>query len=168
MGSLVIDTRPARTGDAAQLAEVHAAAWREAYAGIIPALTLQRMIIRRSAAWWRSALARRSILVLDVGGTVCGYASFVPTNGRARHGAAEVQELYLKPEYQGIGLGVRLFDAVLKRIGARGYRRVLVRALADNDRATGFYVRRGGKLVARTDESLGGKTLPCVWYEFRV
>ena len=168
MTSLVIDIRPARTSDAAQLAEVHAAAWREAYAGIIPALTLERMIIRRSAPWWRGVLVRRSILVLDVGGTVCGYASFIPTNGRGQKGAAEVQELYLRPEYQGIGLGVRLFDAVLKRIGARGYRRVLVRALADNDRASGFYLRRGGRLVAHTDESLGGRTLPCVWYEFRI
>ena len=64
-------------------------------------------------------------------------------------------------------LGVRLFEAVLRRVGARGYARVLVRALADNDRANGFYVRHGGKLVARTDETLGGKTLPCIWYEFR-
>ena len=82
-------------------------------------------------------------------------------------GAAEIQELYLRPEYQGIGLGVRLFSAALKRIKVRGYARVLVRALAENDRANGFYARRGGRLVARTDESLGGRTLPCLWYEFK-
>ena len=88
-------------------------------------------------------------------------------HGRGRAGAAEVQELYLRPEYQGIGLGVRLFSAVLKRVRARGYGRVLVRALADNDRANGFYLRRGGKLVARSEETLGGRALPCIWYEFR-
>jgi GNAT superfamily N-acetyltransferase len=167
MASLVIDIRPARVSDALQLADVHAVAWREAYSGIIPALTLERMIVRRSAPWWRAVLSRRSILVLDVGGTVAGYASFAPAHGRVRPGAAEVQELYLRPEYQGIGLGLRLFSAVLKRVKARGFRRVLVRALSDNDRATGFYTRRGGKLVARSEESLGGKELPCVWYEFR-
>ena len=37
--SLVIDVRPARIADAPGLADVYAAAWREAYAGIIPALT---------------------------------------------------------------------------------------------------------------------------------
>jgi ribosomal protein S18 acetylase RimI-like enzyme len=167
MTSLVIDVRPARASDAAQLADVYAVAWREAYSGIIPALTLERMIVRRCAAWWRDVLRRRSILVLDVGGAVAGYASFAPMHGRAQAGAAEVQEIYLRPEYQGIGLGVRLFAAALKRIKARGYARVLVRALADNDRANSFYLRRGGKLVARTEESLGGRTLPCIWYEFR-
>jgi ribosomal protein S18 acetylase RimI-like enzyme len=167
MASLVIDIRPARATDAPQLADVHAAAWREAYSGIIPALTLERMIVRRGVQWWRSVLGRRSILVLDVGGAVAGYASFAPAHGRVHPGAAEVQELYLRPEYQGIGLGLRLFAAVLKRVKARGFRRVLVRALADNERATAFYERRGGKLVARSEESLGGKPLPCVWFEFR-
>jgi ribosomal protein S18 acetylase RimI-like enzyme len=168
MTSLVIDVRPARPADAAQLAEVYAAAWREAYSGIIPALTLERMIVRRSASWWRDVVGRRSIMVLDVGGAVAGYSSFAPMHGRTQPGAAEVQELYLRPEYQGIGLGIRLFTAVLKRIRSRGYPRVLVRALADNDRAIGFYQRHGGKLVARTEESLGGKNLPCTWYEFRI
>ncbi len=167
MPALVIDVRPARVADATQLADAYAVAWREAYSGIIPALTLERMIIRRSSPWWREALSRRPVLVLDVGGTVAGYASFAPGNSRGHPNAAEVQELYLRPEYQGIGLGGRLFTAVVKRIKARGYSRVLVRALADNDRANGFYARRGGKVVARTDETLGGRALPCIWYEFR-
>jgi ribosomal protein S18 acetylase RimI-like enzyme len=166
MTSLVIDVRPARAPDAPGLAEVYAAAWREAYAGIIPALTLERMIVRRSAGWWRDIMKKRAILVLEVGGVVAGYATFAPAPGSAHAGAAEVQELYLKPEYQGIGLGIRLFSAALKRIKDKGYVRVLVRALADNDRANGFYIRRGGRLIARSDESLGGRTLPCCWYEF--
>jgi GNAT superfamily N-acetyltransferase len=167
MTSIVIDVRPARAADAGQLADVYAASWREAYSGIIPAVTLERMIVRRGAGWWRDILSRRAVLVLDVDGTVAGYASFAPARGRSHPSAAEVQELYLRPEYQGIGLGVRLFSATLKRIKSRGYVRVLVRALAENDRANGFYTRYGGRLVARTDESLGGRTLPCIWYEFR-
>ena len=130
MTSLVIDVRPARIGDAGPLADVYSTAWREAYSGIIPAITLERMIARRGASWWRSVLKRRSILVLDVGGTVAGYATFAPAPTRGHPAAAEVQELYLRPEYQGIGLGARLFGAVLKRIKARGYVRALVRALA--------------------------------------
>ena len=167
MTSLVIDVRPARIADASGLVEVYTAAWREAYAGIIPALTLERMIVRRSASWWRAIMKRRSILVLEVGGAIVGYASFAPALVRGQSGAAEIQEIYLRPEYQGIGLGVRLFQAALKRIKSRGYGRVLVRVLADNERANGFYMRHGGRLVARSDENLGGRALPCIWYEFR-
>jgi GNAT superfamily N-acetyltransferase len=166
MTALVIDVRPARAADAAALADVYAAAWREAYAGLIPAIALERMIVRRSAGWWRDVMKRRAILVLEVGGTVAGYSTFAPARGRAQS-AAEIQELYLRPEYQGIGLGTRLFSAVMKRVKGRGYARVLVRALAENDRANTFYLRRGGSLVAKSEENLGGRALPCLWYEFR-
>jgi ribosomal protein S18 acetylase RimI-like enzyme len=166
MTSLVIDIRSARAGDSGQLADVHAAAWREAYSGIIPALTLEKMIVRRSATWWRDAIGRRPILVLDVGGRVAGYASFAPHNSRGQQGAAEIHELYLLPEYQGLGLGARLFRGALKRIKARGYAAVLVRALAENDRANCFYLRQGGQRVAETEETLGGRALACVWYQF--
>jgi ribosomal protein S18 acetylase RimI-like enzyme len=167
MTSLVIDVRPARLNDAAQLSDVYAAAWREAYSGIIPALTLQKMIVRRSAPWWRETMKRRAVLVLEVGGAIAGYSTFAPAAGVSRSGAAEIQELYLAPEYQGIGLGVRLFSAALKRIKSRGYGRVLVRTLAENERANGFYKRHGGRLIARSEETLGGRALPCFWYEFR-
>ena len=167
MTSLVIDVRPARGQDAPDLADVYAAAWREAYSGIIPAITLERMIVRRSAPWWRDTMRRRTILVLEVGGAVAGYATLAPAPGRAKPGAAEIQELYLAPEYQGIGLGLRLFAAALKAIRAKGYTRVLVRALAENDRANAFYARHGGRLAAKSDETLGGKALPCLWWEFK-
>jgi len=167
MTSLVTDVRPARLSDAAALADVYAASWREAYSGLIPSLVLERMIVRRSAPWWREAMQKRAVLVLEVGGAVAGYATFAPAPGRAHPGAAEIQEIYLAPEYQGIGLGIRLFSAALKRIASRGYPRVLVRALAENDRANAFYRRHGGRLVARSEERLGDRTLPCFWYEFR-
>jgi ribosomal protein S18 acetylase RimI-like enzyme len=167
MTSLLIDVRPARLSDAAELTRVYEAAWREAYAGIIPALALERMIVRRGAPWWRDVMKRRAILVLEAGGLIAGYASFAPAVGRNHSGAAEIQELYLAPEYQGIGLGRRLFEAALKKIRSRGYGRVVVRALAENERANAFYLRRGGRLVARTEENLGGRALPCCWYDFR-
>lgn len=168
MTSLVIDVRPARLADAAELAGVHAAAWREAYTGIIPALTLERMIVRRGPMWWRETIGRRMLLVLEVGGEAAGYASLAAAPGRARQGAAEIQELYLAPQYQGIGLGGRLFGAALKRLRERGYARVLVRALADNERANAFYARRHGRVIARSQERLGDSMLDCLWYEFRV
>jgi len=167
MTSLVIDVRTARVSDAGDLSGVYESAWREAYSGIIPALTLERMIVRRSPRWWRDVMKRRAILVLDVGGTVAGYATFAPASGRNHAGVAEIQELYLRPEYQGIGLGLQLFTAALKRIRLRGYARVLVRALAENERANRFYLRRGGRLAAKSEENLGGRNLPCLWYEFK-
>jgi GNAT superfamily N-acetyltransferase len=166
MSALVIDVRPARLSDAGALSDVHYAAWREAYQGIIPSLVLERMVRRRGAPWWRDIMKRRAILVLEVGGDVVGYASYGPAVNEQRRSAAEIQEIYLAPEYQGIGLGSRLFSAVVKTVRAKAYTSLLVRALAENQRAIEFYERRGGKLMARSDERLGGHELACIWFEF--
>lgn len=169
MGAVVIDVRNARASDGDELSDVHAAAWREAYSGIIPAIALEKMIVRRSGRWWRDAASKgRGLLVLEVGGKVAGYASFGAARTRNDAQVAEIQEIYLAPEYQGIGLGKRLFFAVTKTVRARGYGRLLVRALAENDRALVFYERRGGKVAGRTEETLGGKSLACIWFEFRL
>lgn len=167
MSALVIDIRPARLSDAGALSDVHDAAWREAYQGIIPAVTLQRMVARRGAAWWRDAIRKRAIQVLEVGGRVVGYASYGIAHNPQRRNAAEIQELYLLPEYQGVGLGARLFSSVMKTIRGKGYSCIMVRALAENERAIAFYERRGGKLVGKTDERLGTRDVDCVWFEFR-
>ncbi|MGQ7792225.1 GNAT family N-acetyltransferase [Faunimonas sp. B44] len=169
MTALVIDVRKGRPSDAGSIADVHAAAWREAYSGVIPALALERMIVRRAAPWWAEVAKKgNGLLVLDVGGKVAGYTTFGAARTRSRATVAEIQEFYLAPEYQGIGLGSRLFAGAVKIIRAQGYPRLVIRALADNDRATRFYERRGGRLVARSEETLGGRALPCLWFEFKV
>lgn len=168
MSALVIDTRPARLSDGDALGDVHYAAWQEAYQGIIPSVVLRRMMARRGAAWWHDAIRKRAIQVLEVGGIVVGYAAYGTSHDPQRRNAAEIQEIYLTPEYQGIGLGSRLFAAVIKTIRAKGYPRVMVRALAANHRAIEFYERRGGRIVAKSEERLGGRDIACVWLEFRI
>ena len=106
------------------------------------------------------ALARRPILVLDVGGTVAGYASFASGNFARPSGRGGDPGTLPSSRISGDRPWRRLFTAVLKRVKSRGYSRVLVRALTDNDRANAFYMRHGGKIVARTDETLGGRNLP--------
>src|SRR5436309_15267903 len=73
----VISIRNARPADAEAIAEVHDAAWRDAYRGIIPGRELERMIARRGPRWWQAAISRGSrLVVLDFGGRIAGYASY--------------------------------------------------------------------------------------------
>ena len=76
MNTLTIDIRKAEPDDAEAIADVHHEAWRGAYAGIIPYRALTRMISRRGAAWWDNAIRRAaSVLVVEIGGEVVGYAT---------------------------------------------------------------------------------------------
>ena len=70
------------------------------------------------------------------------------------------------PEYQGIGLGGRLFKAACSALRRQSYKRVIVRSLEENERALHFYENRGGKPIARIEETIGGKTMGMVVYEW--
>jgi len=168
MKELVISIRRAKSEDAAALSGVFDAAWREAYQGIIPALALERMMARRGPRWWLSTIGRgRPLVVLEIGETIAGYVSYGRCRDRSLPADGEVDELYLAPEYQGLGFGTRMFKAVRNDLGDRDIKRVVVWALSDNERACAFYQRLGGKLIAETTERIGGAQLSKVAYLFR-
>ncbi len=159
MNELVIDIRFAADSEAAQLARVHERSWQEAYAGLLPALALNRMIAQRGAPWWSAALRRRSnILVLDVDTEIAGYATLSQSRVGGGGMVGEVRELYLDPLYQGIGFGAQLFGAARQVLNRRGYSRVIVTALEENDRAIAFYRHCGGRLLGRGNTVFGEKS----------
>jgi ribosomal protein S18 acetylase RimI-like enzyme len=174
MTTLTIDIRRASQSDADGISAVHDAAWREAYAGIIPAKSLHAMVQRRGSAWWATALKRGvEILVIEAASasgevSVVGYATMGSNRVSSLDFDYEIYELYLQPEYQGLGFGRRLFDAALKSLRSRGARRheragtkasVIVWALVENDRAEPFYLSAGGVPVAAGSETFGDKKL---------
>ena len=158
MVDTVITIRKALPADARSIAAVHDAAWRDAYRGIIPGRELERMIARRGPRWWGSAIQRGSrIVVLEFDDGVQGYASYGPNRVPALPYQGEIYEIYLAPEFQGLGFGRRLFEAARADLAEHGYPSVLVWALADNDRALDFYDRLGGKPIRSAPERFGAE-----------
>jgi ribosomal protein S18 acetylase RimI-like enzyme len=156
MVETVISIRTARLGDETQIAHVHDSAWRDAYQGIIPGRELERMIQRRGPVWWRQAIRGGTrLMVLDFADKVAGYASYGLNRMPALAYSGEIFELYLAPEYQGAGLGRRMFKAARDDLAAHGHGSFVVWALAGNERGLGFYRRLGGKIVRRASERFG-------------
>jgi len=167
MVETVISIRNARPGDEAGIVHVHDAAWRDAYLGIIPGRELERMIQRRGPKWWRQAiLGGTRLTVLDFAGQIAGYSSYGRNRMPQLAYAGEVFELYLAPEYQGMGLGRRMFSAARDDLAAHGYRSVVVWALAGNDRAVEFYEKLGGTVVRRAPERFGAEMRERVAFGF--
>ena len=155
MVETVISIRAARLGDEGEIATVHDAAWREAYRGVIPGRELERMIARRGPAWWRLAIARRTpLFVLEFGDSIVGYTSYGRNRVPALGYGGEIFELYLAPECQGCGFGRRMFEAAREDLASHGFSNLVVWALADNERAVGFYRRLGGRILRRARETL--------------
>lgn len=160
MESAAIEIRPACASDAEALAGLHDTAWRCAYRGIIPALTLERMIARRGPGWWQHALAGApgAVLKLTFADALAGYVSLGPARRVVAGCRGEIYEIYLAPPYQGVGLGARLFRAARARLAGAGRRGLVVWALADNEPACAFYRALGGAPAARGFERLGERS----------
>lgn len=150
-----VRVRGGKLSDARALADVFERSWRHAYIGILPRAHLDSLILRRGRRWWSSAIRSGDfILVLEVGGEICGYASCGPARHRGRY-EGEIYELYLAPEYQGLGFGELMFEACRNELDRRQLNGLIVWALADNDIAMDFYWRRGGRPVKKTTDRVG-------------
>lgn len=161
----LIATRWSERADERDLAEAHAAAWRYAYAGIIPGVTLERMLARRGPSWWRRMHARGvRALVLHCDETLAGYATLGHNRAPALRPGGEIYELYVRPEYQGCGLGRRLFGEARSRLRRHGLDGLLVWALADNQIACRFYRAMGGTECARGQDRQCGVPLERVGF----
>ena len=165
MSTTLIEIRRARTADATEVAATHDEAWRMAYQGIIPGAELDKLINRRGPDWWQSAIREGSgISVLQFGDRIAGYANYGRNRARSLFYEGEVYELYLRPEFQGLGFGSRLFNAARKDLGQSGVRGRGVWGRADRERAMELYRMLGGRAVARSSEKCGHKTLDKVAY----
>ncbi|MCX7305928.1 MAG: GNAT family N-acetyltransferase [Hyphomicrobiales bacterium] len=160
MNTLTIDIRKAEPGDAPAIADVHQVAWRGAYSGMIPHRALAKMINRRGPDWWASAIRRSAtVLVVEIGGKLAGYATIGRNRARELSQQGEIYELYLRPEYQGIGLGRRLFTAARRKLSDLGLNGLVVWALEENAGALAFYEGAGGRDIAEGVEVFDQKAL---------
>jgi ribosomal protein S18 acetylase RimI-like enzyme len=160
MSTVLIEIRQARPADAVAVAQTHDEAWRAAYQGIIPGPELDKLINRRGPDWWESAIRKGSrVAVMAFGDAIAGYSNYGRNRARSLYYDGEIYELYLRPEFQGLGFGRRLFSAARRDLVQSGLKSLVIWALSDNDPAVEFYRALGGRAVARSSERFGTRVL---------
>jgi ribosomal protein S18 acetylase RimI-like enzyme len=168
MNTNLIEIRRAKPADAAAVAETHDDAWRTAYQGIIPGAELERLISRRGPSWWDSAIRKGSrIALMQFDDSIAGYANYGRNRARSLFYDGEIYELYLRPEFQGLGFGRRLFTAARRDLAQSGLKSLVVWALSDNEPAVEFYRALGGRAVARSSERFGDRVLDKVAFAWQ-
>jgi ribosomal protein S18 acetylase RimI-like enzyme len=168
MSTTLIEVRRAKPSDAGDIAATHDDSWRTAYQGVIPGPELDKLISRRGPDWWESAIRKGSrITILVFGEHVAGYANYGRNRARSLYYDGEIYELYLRPEFQGLGFGKKLFSATRRDLAQSGLNSLVVWALSDNDLAVEFYRNLGGRAVARSSERFGTKVLDKVAFAWQ-
>jgi GNAT superfamily N-acetyltransferase len=142
-----MDIRPFRTGEDARLRDVARAA--KAHWGYDS----------ERVRTWAAGLeyAGKDVWVADEGGRAMGYATLTVDGERA-----ELDELWVEPEWIGCGVGSELFRFVAARAAALGAARLEWEA---DPNAVGFYERMGARWLRDSAPSDWGRILPIMGLE---
>lgn len=163
-----VTIRPGEPGDAAAIAEVHVQAWRETYAGLMPATVLDNLDVGQRRKRWKARLTaaepRYSNLVASTAeGAIIGFADGGPRRHETFDYDGELYALYLLAAYQGRGIGRALFTRLVAELRHRDMASMYLWVLADSP-TTGFYEHMGGTPLGRDTLEFGGVALKDVAY----
>ena len=141
-----VTIRPATVADAAEIAEVHIASWREAYHGVVAEDYLAHLDLETRTAWWRDELDRAGratqIWVAQDDGRIVGFASLGPSlDEDADRDTMQIYTIYLEPSSWGLGVARELMRTLLAAVPAGAP--VTLWVMHANQRARHFYRRHG-------------------------
>ncbi len=171
--------RDATAADAGVIARLHIASWRAAYRGILPDAYLDGPVEAERSAHWRDALARRQpgdfVLLLhaptlfqggpsQVGEPAGFLAARIP--GGEGYGAY-IDNLHVRPDLRGGGLGLVLLAVGAARMAAAGAGDAFLWLFDGNAQAGRFYARLGGIAADRGLDEFAGARIPHTRIIFR-
>lgn len=139
--------RPARPTDAAALAALHVAVWRQTYASMAPPEATSRLDEALRLRQWTESLAdpARQTLVAESGGDLLGLVG-TGTPSEALFGArGEIRHLYVASAARRTGLGARLLGAARAALARAGFAGAGLGVVAQNTAARAFYAAQGGR-----------------------
>lgn len=138
--------RLARPADAAAIVDVRIAAWRAAYAGLMPADYLAAMdddrpaVVARLADRLDGSLSHTSLVGLDAAGVVVGACAFGPGRDEEPE-AGELYAINVRPQAWGSGVGRALLREAEQALA--GFPTAYLWVVEGNARARRFYERSG-------------------------
>jgi ribosomal protein S18 acetylase RimI-like enzyme len=156
--------RTATVDDAAMLASMHVASWRETYVGMLPDAMLAALSVDRRTAMWeqilREAAAPGSTIVhlAVIDGKLAGFGSCGGQrneNLKLKGFNGEIGAIYVLQAFQRRGLGSRLLRTMASDLVSRTFTAASLWVLKDNAVARRFYERYGGRVIGEREDRRG-------------
>ncbi|HZE59355.1 MAG TPA: GNAT family N-acetyltransferase [Burkholderiales bacterium] len=159
-----VTVREAKPADARTIAEIHVAAWRAAYRGMIPDEYLASLSVEERTQRWSKAISApgpAKVAVAHVQDETLGFCSFGPTRDEAPPEIAEIYSLNVRPDRWRRGAGRMLCEHAFRQAALREQAAITLWVLKQNERAQRFYERLGylPDGAQKTDVELTGSPL---------
>ena len=139
--------RPAAANDSIAIAALVREAWLDANRGLLPGDTVAKVAQSSRLAGFVAG-EWHSVRVAELGGDIVGVVGVNP--------AGVIWMLYVRPGYQGCGVGSALYDDAIGAMRQAGSRKALLEVLASNENAVAFYRARGWVQEGRRTEHIPG------------
>lgn len=141
----MLEFRRAKPQDAIVISRIYAAAWKKAYIGMVPQEFLDTLPENH---WvdafyeWIKADRFRADLLYE-GETPVGAVSYGRSSEKMCEGVAEIQSIYVHPDFQKRGFGRMLLEKAMNELRALSYQSCYVWVLDENINAQEFYKHLG-------------------------
>jgi GNAT superfamily N-acetyltransferase len=152
--------RSAVASDSRRIAALHVASWRSSYRGSLPDAYLDREAAGERLRLWDLRLAspdreRRGVIMAEKDGDLAGFVC-VLLDEEPGWGAC-LDNLHVRPDLKGLGLGRRLFHRAAAWVQAKEPAWPMhLWVFETNAAARHFYESAGGKVVERAVKPLPG------------
>jgi len=164
--------RVATTADAQTIANLHVESWRSAYRGMFTDAYLDSDEFRQERSLlWSNRLnhpePKQLVLIAEIDDRVVGFACAF--GGSDQQLGTLLDNLHVRHEYQGRGIGAKLMSEVAKWCGAElPGEGIFLWVLEPNMQARRFYERRGAAYVDRDLwSSPDGGSIPCIRFAWK-
>lgn len=155
----MIAVRRAGLADADALADLHAAGWREGYAGLLPAPYLASITAQDKKPLWLYVFSERAAAAtVLIAGAFDGFVWAGPAHEPTLGCSAEIYALYVRAARWRRGVGRALMAAAAGSLGREGHQRLVLWTLTDNPRSNHFYSALGGAPAEKRFDCYGGET----------
>jgi ribosomal protein S18 acetylase RimI-like enzyme len=155
--------------DLRRVAEIHIAAWRHAYAGVLPAERLAALDLDEQTELWESALFHRPFrtnLILEDDGAIHGWCAIGPArdDDEDDHHTGEIYGVHVHPASHRRGHGTTLLAHAHQSFRDRAWRESILWVVEANATARSFYEHRRDTLEPGARKTTDWLCVPEVRY----
>lgn len=161
------EIRPGTGDDLFMIAGVLVDTWRSAFRGLLADDFLDGMSREEQAVRHARRMGAPGVsyfVAVDPStSNIVGFVNFGPGRGTVPGDIHEIYALYVRAEYQGLGIGTKLVRAAARHSAGQGARSLFAWVLAGNPNRR-FYEKLGASAVEMAGIGLGSRTYDQVAY----
>jgi len=156
---LKIEIKKPDIQDAGDIIKVNKETWKTSYRGIVSDEyldSLDSLDEKRIGRSKKQIQDNNPYLIALVNGKIVGMLMYGKSRDDKHTESGEINAIYVLKEYQGNGIGKKMFLEAVKYLVNENYDSMIIGCLAGNP-SNNFYIKMGGKLDYKTECNIGGK-----------